>query len=201
MNEPARIAALISGGGRTAANLHEACRDGRLRARIALVIAHREDIGGVTRCRALGLRVAVVPPGDALADRIDACLAAAGIELVCLAGYLRRFRVGTRWSGRTLNIHPALLPRFGGKGMYGVRVHEAVLAAGVAESGCTVHEVDEEYDHGATVLERRCAVLPGDTAESLAERVYREEIAAYPQAIAMMLERLARAPLSAGSAR
>lgn len=201
MNEPARIAVLVSGGGRTAANIHDACRDGRLRARIALVIAHREDIAGVARCRALGLRVAVVPPGDSLADRIDACLAAAGTDLVCLAGYLRRFRVGTRWSGRTLNIHPALLPRFGGKGMYGARVHEAVLAAGVHESGCTVHEVDEEYDHGATVIERRCAVLPGDSTETLAERVYREETAAYPQAIAMMLERLAPSPLAAGPVR
>ena len=91
--------------------------------------------------------------------------------------------------------------RFGGQGMYGPRVHEAVLAAGVAESGCTVHEVDEEYDHGATLIERRCAVLPGDSKESLAERVYREELAAYPQAIAMMLERLARSPLAAGSVR
>ena len=201
MNEPARIAVLVSGGGRTAANIHDACRDGRLRARIALVIAHREDIAGVARCRALGLRVAVVPPGDSLADRIDACLAAAGTDLVCLAGYLRRFRVGTLWSGRTLNIHPALLPRFGGKGMYGARVHETVLAAGVPESGCTVHEVDEEYDHGATLIERRCAVLPGDSKETLAERVYREELAAYPQAIAMMLERLARSPFVEGSVR
>ncbi|MEY3143473.1 MAG: hypothetical protein RLY21_1966 [Planctomycetota bacterium] len=201
MNEPARIAVLISGGGRTAANIHEACLDGRVRARVALVVAHREEISGVARCRALGLRVAVVPAGDSLADRIDSCLAAAEIDLVCLAGYLRRFRVGTRWSGRTLNIHPALLPRFGGKGMYGMRVHEAVLAAGVTESGCTVHEVDEEYDHGATVLERRCAVLADDTTESLADRVYREELAAYPQAIAMTLERLAQTPLVSGSVR
>lgn len=201
MSQPARIGILISGGGRTAANIHEACRDGRLPARVSVVIAHREDIAGIARCRDLGLRVAVVPAGDALAERVDACLAAAQVELVCLAGYLRRFRVGTRWSGRTLNIHPALLPRFGGKGMYGQHVHEAVLAAGVSESGCTVHEVDEEYDHGATVIERRCPVLPGDTAQRLAERVYREELDAYPQAIAMMLERLARAPLSAGSIR
>lgn len=192
MSQDARIAILISGGGRTAANIHEACSAGRLPARVALVIAHREDIAGVARCRQLGLRVAVVAPGDALPERIDACLRGARIDLVCLAGYLRRFHVGAHWGGRTLNIHPALLPRFGGKGMYGARVHQAVLDAGVAESGCTVHEVDEEYDHGATVVERRCPVLPGDTAETLAERVYREEVAAYPQAIAMMLERLSR---------
>jgi phosphoribosylglycinamide formyltransferase-1 len=183
----ARLALLISGGGRTAANIHAACVDGRLHAHVALVIAHRDDIAGVALCRSLGLRVAVLPPGDRLADRIDACLLAARIEIVCLAGYLRRFRVGHQWPGRTLNIHPGLLPRFGGQGMYGLRVHAAVLAAGERESGCTVHEVDEEYDHGATILERRCPVLAGDTPESLAERVYGEEIGAYPEAIALKL--------------
>jgi folate-dependent phosphoribosylglycinamide formyltransferase PurN len=183
----ARLALLISGGGRTATNIHAACADGRLHAHVALVVAHRDDIAGVARCRSLGLRVAVLPPGDGLADRIDACLLAARIELVCLAGYLRRFRVGHQWPGRTLNIHPGLLPRFGGQGMYGLRVHAAVLAAGERESGCTVHEVDEEYDHGATILERRCPVLAGDTPESLAERVYGEEIRAYPEAIALKL--------------
>jgi folate-dependent phosphoribosylglycinamide formyltransferase PurN len=183
----ARLALLISGGGRTAANIHAACGDGRLRARIALVIAHREDIAGVARCRSLGLRVAVLPSGDGLADRIDACLLAARVDLVCLAGYLRRFRVGHHWAGRALNIHPALLPRFGGHGMFGARVHAAVIAAGERESGCTVHEVDEEYDHGATVLERRCPVLAIDTAETLAARVYLEEVRAYPEAIALKL--------------
>jgi len=192
MNQPARLAVLISGSGRTAANLHEACRRGALRASVALVVAHREDLAGVARCRALGLRVAVIPSGDALAERIDATLVAASADLVCLAGYLRRFRVGSLWSGRTLNIHPALLPRFGGQGMYGRRVHEAVLAAGVHTSGCTVHEVDEEYDHGATVVERRCPVLAGDTAETLAARVHVEELAAYPEAIAMKLDQLSR---------
>ena len=196
MNDRARIAILVSGGGRTAANIHQACLDGRIAADVVLVIAHREDIAGVARCRGRGLRVAVVPAGDGMAERIDDCLSAARVDLVCLAGYLRRFRVGSRWAGRTLNIHPALLPRFGGKGMYGIRVHEAVLAAGACESGCTVHEVDEEYDHGATLVERRCAVLPGDTPESLAARVHAEENRAYPEAIAMMLERRACRPLA-----
>jgi phosphoribosylglycinamide formyltransferase-1 len=190
MSGRARLGLLISGGGRTALNIHDACLDGRIDARVAIVLAHRDDIAGVARCRARGLRVAVVPPGDAIPDRIDACLTAAGADLVCLAGYLRRFRVGARWPGRTVNIHPALLPQFGGVGMYGLRVHAAVLASGAEWSGCTVHEVDEEYDHGPTLVERRCRVLPGDTAESLAERVHREETAAYPQAIAMMLDRL-----------
>lgn len=186
---PARLGLLISGGGRTALNIHAACADGRLDARVAIVIAHREDADGVTRCREAGLRVALLPPGDGLADRIDAVLASAGVDLVCLAGYLRRFRVGQLWRGRTLNIHPALLPDFGGHGMYGLHVHRAVLAAGRTESGCTVHEVDEEYDHGRTVLVRKCAVLAGDSAESLAARVFTEECKAYPDAIRLVLAR------------
>jgi folate-dependent phosphoribosylglycinamide formyltransferase PurN len=196
----ARLGLLISGGGRTALNLAEACGRGEIDASVALVVAHRDEIDGVARCREAGLRVAVVPKGPDLDDRIDAALAAAGVELACLCGYLRRFRVGERWRGRALNIHPGLLPRFGGAGMYGLAVHRAVLAAGVAESGCTVHEVDEEYDRGATVLERRCPVLPGDSAESLAERVFREECAAYPIAVARMLARVRRAAAETASA-
>jgi len=183
----ARLGILISGGGRSALNIHQACLRGELDARVALVIAHRDEIEGVERCRAAGLRVAVLPPGDGLADRIDAALDAAGVELVCLAGYLRRFRVGTRWAGRTMNIHPGLLPEFGGHGMYGLRVHRAVLAAGATESGCTVHEVDEEYDRGPAILVRTCPVLADDTPDSLAARVFTEECKAYPDAIRMML--------------
>lgn len=188
----ARLGLLISGGGRTALNIHDACRSGAIDARVAVVIAHKDDAPGIARCREAGLRVAVLPPADDLADRIDAVLSAAEVDLVCLAGYLRKFRVGQRWRGRTLNIHPALLPDFGGKGMFGIHVHRAVLAAGRTESGCTVHEVDEEYDHGRTVLVRKCAVLPDDRAETLAARVFTEECAAYPEAIRTMLAR--RAP-------
>lgn len=190
MTAPLALGLLISGGGRTALNLHHASAGGAIPARVALVVAHRDDADGIARCRAEGLRVAVLPPGPDLADRIDAALSAAGVELVCLAGYLRRFRVGERWRGRALNIHPALLPRFGGHGMYGVHVHRAVLAAAVPESGCTVHEVDEEYDRGPTVLERRCPVLAGDTPETLAARVFHEECLAYPEAVRRMAARL-----------
>lgn len=166
-----------------------------LDAEVAIVIAHREEAPAVARCRAAGLRVAVVPiAGEAgiasVEDRIDAVLEAARVELVCLAGYLRKFRVGDRWAGRALNIHPGLLPDFGGHGMYGDRVHAAVLAADVRESGCTVHEVDGEYDRGPVVIERRCAVERGDTVESLAARVFRLECDAYPEAIARHLARL-----------
>ncbi len=187
-----RLGVLISAGGRSAMNIHDACMSGELGdARIAIVIAHREEIEGVARCRAAGLRVAVLAQGDAQADalddRIDAALAAAKVDLVCLAGYLRHFRVGERWRGRTLNIHPGLLPDFGGPGMFGLHVHRAVLAAGSSQSGCTVHEVDEQYDHGAVILQRKCPVLANDTAQSLAERVFKEECVAYPQAIRQVL--------------
>jgi phosphoribosylglycinamide formyltransferase-1 len=132
--------------------------------------------------------VAPEPAAD-FDDRVDAALRAHGVELVCLCGYLRRLRVAA-WRGRALNIHPALLPDFGGAGMYGRRVHEAVLAAGRAESGCTVHWVDEQYDHGETVLQRRCPVEPGDTPETLAARVFAQELLAYPQAIAIAAARV-----------
>jgi phosphoribosylglycinamide formyltransferase-1 len=185
----ARLGILISGGGRHALNIHESCRSGLLAAEVAIVIAHREEAPGVERCRRAGLRVAIIPPGEGLADRIDLALEAAGVGIVCLAGYLRHFRVGDRWRGRTLNIHPSLLPDFGGHGMFGARVHAAVLAAGRRESGCTVHEVDEEYDRGPVVLQRTCAVLPDDSVESLAARVFELERIAYPEAIGLLLSR------------
>ncbi len=189
-----RIGVLVSGGGRTALNIAEACERRTLDARVAIVIAHREEIAAVERCRGAGLRVAVLPiaraAGDApIDDRIDRTLKAADVDLVVLAGYLRRFRVGDRWAGRALNIHPGLLPDFGGHGMYGERVHRAVLAAGARESGCTVHEVDGEYDRGPVVLERRCPVEAEDTADTLAARVFALEKEAYPAAIAAYLSR------------
>lgn len=181
-----RAAVLVSGSGRTALNLLAASREGRMPAHVAVVVAHREDIPAVARCREAGLSVEIVPgPAcGATSDALDAALLRAGAEIVLLAGYLRMFRVG-RWSGRALNIHPALLPHFGGPGMHGRRVHEAVLASGARESGCTVHAVDDQYDHGRIVAQRRCPVLPADTPESLAARVFEQELIAYPDAVAL----------------
>jgi formyltetrahydrofolate-dependent phosphoribosylglycinamide formyltransferase len=181
-----RAAVLVSGSGRTALNLHDASRAGRMPAEIAVVVAHREDVPAVVRCRAAGLAVSVVAgaASDATSDALDIALARAGAEIVLLAGYLRMFRVGP-WAGRTLNVHPALLPHFGGTGMHGRHVHEAVLASGARESGCTVHLVDDKYDHGRIVVQRRCPVLRGDTAESLASRVIEQESIAYPDAVAL----------------
>lgn len=199
MSEPVPIATLISGGGRTVLNLAEQIERGRLNARITGVIAHRESLSGVNRCRDRGLPVTVVDgdPRDSLDDRVDEALAGSGARFICLCGYLRHFRVGTRWSGRTINIHPALLPDFGGKGMYGDHVHRAVLSSGVSESGCTVHFVDEEYDHGPTILQRRCQVRNDDDASSLADRVFELECEAFPEALRRVFEKDAREPESA----
>lgn len=122
----------------------------------------------------------------------DLLRALQGIDIVCLAGYLYLLppEVLAAHPGRVLNIHPALLPKFGGQGMYGLRVHEAVLASGDAESGCTVHLVTERYDEGEALVQLRCPVLPGDTPETLAARVLQLEHQAYPQAIRGLIERL-----------
>ncbi len=186
---PLRVGCLISGGGRTVLNLHEAIERDGIPASIDLVVAHRVDLPGVERCRAAGLEVVVLPVTDGgdrdeLSDRIDGVLESHRIELICLAGYLKHFRVAPKWSDRVINIHPSLLPRHGGRGMYGDRVHAAVIAAGESESGCTVHAVDEIYDHGAVILHRRCPVHPEDTAEALAARVFHEESLALPHAVA-----------------
>jgi phosphoribosylglycinamide formyltransferase-1 len=181
-----RAAVLVSGSGRTALNLHAASQSGRMPAQVAVVIAHREAIPAVARCREAGLRVEIVPgaASEAASDALDEALRRAGAEIVLLAGYLRMFRVGP-WAGRALNVHPALLPHFGGTGMHGRHVHEAVLASGARESGCTVHEVDGQYDHGRIIVQRRCAVLGGDTPDSLAARVVAQESIAYPDAVTL----------------
>ncbi len=109
----------------------------------------------------------------------------ADIDLICLGGWLCLLDIPPKYAGRVMNIHPALLPSFGGKGMYGRRVHQAVLDHGCKLSGCTVHFVDATYDTGPIILQRACVVLDDDTADTLAHRVFEEEKAAYPQAIAL----------------
>lgn len=181
---PLRLGCLVSGGGRSVMNLQDRIEGGELAATIVLVLATRPGVAAIERARARGLRVAEITPEPraTLDDRVDAALRAAGTQLVVLAGYLRLFRV-QGWRGRCINIHPALLPRHGGQGLWGHHVHEAVLDSGDRESGCTVHWVDEQYDHGPTILQRRCPVLPGDTPDTLGARVFAEELEALPEAI------------------
>ena len=170
-----RIAVAISGRGSNLEALYHALESGAA-AKIVVVMSDRPDAGGLERARQWGISTEVLPkPGDG-AFWI-ALLRRYAVDLVVLAGYVKLVppNVIAAFRGRILNVHPALLPAFGGKGMYGHRVHEAVLASGARETGATVHLVDETYDHGATLAQARVPVLPGDTAERLAERVLEQE--------------------------
>ncbi len=180
---------MLSGGGRTLINLLDRIDDGTLRATIPLVIASRECLGA-ERARARGVPAVLVEPGEIAAERLGAMLRGHGIDLVALAGYLKLVRIPAGFEGRVVNIHPALLPEFGGPGMYGDRVHEAVLRAGAGRSGCTVHLCDGRYDGGPILLQRECEVRPGDTARTLADRVFALECAAYPEALQRLVDEL-----------
>ena len=185
------IGVLASGGGSNFEALARACRDGRIpRAKISLLIVNKRGVGALDRAARLGIESLVLEPADfpdrvAYYERLAAELEQRGGQLVCLAGFLLKVEPNfiRRFPGRILNIHPALLPKFGGAGMYGHRVHEAVLAAGEKESGCTVHVVDEEFDHGPIAAQARVPVFPGDTPDALAARVLIEEHRIYPEAV------------------
>jgi len=181
-----RLAGLISGGGRTLLNILDHIERGELRATIPLVIASKE-CAGAQRCRDRGLHVEVIQ-GRIPAPLLHSLLDHHAIAWVVLAGYLKLIDVPQSYEGRVVNIHPSLLPRHGGPGMYGHHVHEAVLKAGDAESGCTVHLCDSRYDSGPIVLQKRCPVLPGDTPDTLAARVFECECLAYPLALRGLID-------------
>lgn len=185
-NYPPRLACLISGGGRTVLNLLDTIERGDLNATIPLVISSSDAAAGVQRCRDRGLFVKVIP-GMIPADTLESLLREHNIDLVLLAGYLKLVKIPPSYHHRILNIHPSLLPKHGGKGMHGHRVHEAVLKARDAESGCTVHYVDDQFDTGSPILQLRCPVFPTDTADTLAARVFELECKAFPQAIKKVL--------------
>ena len=188
--DPIRLAVLISGGGRTLLNLHQRIEDRSLRAVIATVVSSREDVAGVERSREAGLPTLVIERRGLTPDAFQRELtqAVAGADLVCMAGFLSLWRIPDEFYGKVINIHPALLPEFGGAEMYGRRVHEAVLAAGKTISGCTVHFCDNQYDHGPIILQRTVPVLPDDTADTLAGRVFEQECIAYPEAIRLFAD-------------
>lgn len=197
MGDDVRIAILVGSQGRGSnmRALAEACARREAPASVALVVAPRESTGAVASARELGLEVAVLPYKDPqYKERLLGLLREARVDWVCLAGSMRLLpsEVVSAFPDRVLNIHPALLPKFGGKGMYGLHVHEAVLASGESESGCTVHRVNERYDEGEVVLQLRCPVKPGDTPETLASRVLELEHLAYPRALAAEIERSRR---------
>ena len=193
MAKAIRIGVLLSGGGRTLANILNYIRDGSLAAEVATVVASRPGIKGIEIARGADIPTHVVrrrdfPSDEAFSDAVTKVLDEARLDLVCLAGFLSYWIVPDRYLGRVMNIHPALLPSFGGKGMYGHRVHEAVLGRGCKVSGCTVHFVNNHYDEGPIVLQRTVRVWADDTPHDLAARVFREECVAYPEAIRLFAQ-------------
>jgi phosphoribosylglycinamide formyltransferase-1 len=186
-----RIAVFISGGGRSMLNLHDACLGKTaqpLHAELAAVVASRACVGA-EKAVARGLCV-TIHPGVLTPDALLTIVDYHRIDLVVLAGYLKLLPIPERLVGRIINIHPALLPKFGGPGMYGHHVHAAVIAAGEKVSGCTVHRCTPEFDKGDVLVQRTCPVLPGDTPDTLAARVFEQELIALPQGVALALESL-----------
>ncbi|MDC3378967.1 phosphoribosylglycinamide formyltransferase [Planctomycetota bacterium] len=195
-----RIAVLLSGSGRTLANLLDQADRGLLDAKVALVISSSRKAYGLVRAREREIPTQVHrwkrgADAAAYSEGVFAACRGAQVDLVCLAGWLKLLRpIPPEFAGRVLNIHPALLPAYGGKGFYGHHVHQAVLDAGEAVSGCTVHQVDDEYDHGPIVLQHEVPVEPGDDVDALAARVFAAECAAYPEAIRQVGARLLAGP-------
>ena len=188
-----RIGVLLSGGGRTLANIleHISGPDG-LTAEVVVVIASRQ-CKGIAVARQAGIDTHLVshkdsPDVETYSARICKLLDSAAVELVIQAGFLSMWHVIERYANRVMNIHPALLPDFGGKGMFGHHVHQAVLDAGAKTSGCTVHFVTNEYDAGPIIIQKTVAVLQDDTPDTLADRVFAQECIAYIEAIKLFAE-------------
>lgn len=191
-----RIAILVSGHSRGSnmQALIDACQRGEVDGQVVLVIGTRSEAPALQRAAQAGVATRVISPRslseDEYAARLLNALEGTKVDLVCLAGYMRLLPgpVVQAYAGRVMNIHPALLPLFGGKGMYGEHVHQAVLESGMKVSGCTVHFVDEHYDTGPIIVQRCVAVEDDDTCEKLAARVLVQEHQAYVQAVKLFAE-------------
>jgi formyltetrahydrofolate-dependent phosphoribosylglycinamide formyltransferase len=192
-----RLAVLLSGGGRTLQNFIDLIAKGDLDASVEVVVASNSTADGLQRARDAGIDAHVVrlrdfETNDAFSEAITRVLDDYKIDLVVGAGFTQLYKYPPKFKDRMLNVHPALLPKYGGQGMYGHHVHEAVIAAGEVESGCTVHLTTHEYDKGPIVVQKRVPVLPDDTPETLADRVFEAELEAYPEAIRIMAMRLGK---------
>jgi phosphoribosylglycinamide formyltransferase 1 len=183
-----RIAVLASGGGTNLQAIleHFHARSGQPAGEVVVVASDRHDAGALERARACRIPTAIIQGrAPATGQPLDDILGEHRVDVIALAGYLRLVPEGTvdRYRGRIINIHPALLPSFGGAGMYGARVHQAVLDSGARVSGATVHFVDHAYDRGPVIAQWPVPIFAGDTADSLAARVLRVEHVLYPLAI------------------
>jgi formyltetrahydrofolate-dependent phosphoribosylglycinamide formyltransferase len=190
---PLRLAVLLSGGGRSLRNLLDRIAAGTLPAEVVVVVSSRPDVNGIDIARSAGVPTFVIPRKDH-ADHVSFSAAVNEVleplhpELIVLAGFLSLYFPPPELEQCVMNIHPALLPSFGGKGFYGHRVHETVLGSGVKVSGCTVHFADPEYDAGPIIVQRAVPVLDDDDADTLAARVFEQECEAYPEAIHLFAE-------------
>lgn len=183
------------GRGSNLGALLEATQPADFPAEVSVVVSPVPESQATERAKLAGVRVETVSPKDAdYTRRLREVLDSARVEWVCLAGLMTKLPadIVDEYSGRILNVHPSLLPKHGGQGMYGLRVHEAVLAGGEARSGCTVHLVTHQYDEGPIVLQLDCPVEPDDTPERLAARVLELEHRAFPLALRQVIEAHAR---------
>lgn len=194
--KPVQMAVLLSGSGRTLQNFIDLIKAGQLPARIVHVISSRQDAFGLQRATQAGIKTSVVRQSGKLPEtfsqEINDLLDANEPDLLCMAGFLSLWLIPEKYRWRVMNIHPALLPAFGGKGMYGQRVHKAVLDAGCKISGCTVHFADNNYDRGPIIIQRAVRVIQSDDPDSLAQRVFQQELIAYPEAIRLFAAKALR---------
>lgn len=195
MAKPVNLAVLLSGRGRTLQNIIDYIQEGKLDARVVVVISSREDAYGLARAKRAGIETHCVPhklyKGDdagKFSREIDKILSRYPVDLIVMAGFMHLFKAEGKYKGRVMNIHPALLPSFCGKGYYGHHVHQAVLDYGVKVSGCTVHFADDVYDRGPIILQAAVPVEDEDTVDTLAARVFAEECKLYPRAIQLFAE-------------
>jgi phosphoribosylglycinamide formyltransferase 1 len=196
-SSPLCIAVLISGSGRTLKNFIDLAAEGRLPVEIRLVVSSSSSAGGLAHARTAGIPTRVIgrnrhASDEAFGDAIFAVCREAGVDYVAMAGFMKFAPVPEDFAGRVLNIHPSLIPAFCGHGVYGHRVHEAVLKYGAKVTGVTVHFVDNQYDHGPIIWQQPVPVFDDDTTDSLAARVFEAEIEAYPHVLRLLAARRVR---------
>ena len=183
-----KLAVLFSGNGSTLQNLMEKSASGAMNADVVVALSSRADAYGLERARAGNIPALTIPRKafkdvDAFSEAVYTALAPYEVDLICYAGFMCMLRIPAEFEHRAINVHPSLLPSFGGKGFYGSHVHEAVLKHGCKISGCTVHFVDNEYDNGPIIAQQPVPVLETDTPETLGARVQQAERQLFPEAI------------------
>ncbi len=193
MFKTVNLAVLISGSGKTLQNLIDKIDDKTLNAKIQIVISSSPDAYGLKRAEQNNIPATIVNHSDynsseVFSNAIIKEIEKYPIDLIILAGFMHLLRIPDKYSEKVMNIHPGLIPSFCGKGYYGHHVHKAVIESGIKVSGCTVHFVDNEYDHGPIIMQRTVPVYEDDTPDTLAQRVFKEECIAYPEAINLFAE-------------